>query len=88
MIPTESINWDSMPLDLEKYHPMIVTPTEDGKFKILDGHHRFMFVHHNRRLAIRRGRHNTILHDTYPCYVVTTEDERMAAWKISEQEQK
>lgn len=44
--PTEQIDWSACPESLEDFVPLVV----DKDMNILDGHHRFMFVHHHNRL--------------------------------------
>lgn len=77
LVPTESINWSAMPDNLNEYKPMIVWAREDGKFDIMDGHHRFMFIHHSNRRSIMRP--NGPRFATYPAYVVNNWDEFRAA---------
>lgn len=63
--PTESINWAACPDSLNEYEPLIV----DKDLNILDGHHRFMFIHRLNRLSSARPWLNISKITEYPVII-------------------
>lgn len=64
--PTEDINWTACPESLDDFKPLIV----DEDMNILDGHHRFMYVHRHNRLN-SLGRVNYRITE-YPVIIVNS----------------
>ena len=63
--PTENISWSECPDSLDEYQPLII----DKDMNIIDGHHRFMFIHRQNRISKSRPWSNISQINEYPCVI-------------------